>query len=115
MTTDSDADVLIRNITSDDGYFSYSGDLVPPTVMSAGSSKSFYVEFYPLTEGTFSTNITVETDINDGTDFTISASGSAIEPDCEVCNLICGSTPPTDSYVMSFLSAYNFPDVEFKT
>jgi hypothetical protein len=75
ITNDGDDDVLVRNITASDAYYSYTGDIVPPTVMSSGSSKSFYVAFYPQSEGEFPATITVETDINDGTDFDIAVSG----------------------------------------
>jgi len=111
ITNDGSDDVLIRNLTSSDSYYSYSGDLVPPNVMSSGSSKSFYVVFAPQAEGSFPASFTVETDINTGTDFEIALNGSAIEPDCEICTpSIQVNTPSGDEHLMNFLSIYNFPD-----
>ena len=104
-------DVLIRNLTFTDPSYGYSGDLVPPTVMSSGTSKSFYVVFNPQAEGEYPASLSIETDINDGTTYDVSLYGSAVEPDCTVCTpQIQVNTPSGDDHLMNFLSVYNFPD-----
>ncbi len=111
ITNSGEDDVLIRNVTSTDSSYGYSGDLVPPTVMSGGSSKSFFIVFEPMTEGDFPASITIETDINEGTNFEFEVNGTAVEPDCEICTPnIQVNTPSGDDYLMNFLSVYNLPD-----
>jgi len=111
ITNEMADDVLIRNLTFSDASYSYTGDLVPPTVMTSGASKSFYVVFGPSAEGSYPGTLTIETDIDGGTDYDVSLDGSAVEPDCDVCTPnIRVTTNSEDEHIMNFLSIYSLPD-----
>ena len=85
LTNTGDAEITITELTSTHAsIFSTDTDPPVPITMTAGGSVDLDVTFSPPSEGDHEAIIDVKTDTI-GTDIQIPVSGTADEPDCEVC------------------------------